>query len=255
MKTRVFVAIACSILCVGFVGWRVHVHANRATPHFVIVLDTSLSHPGGCESVLGLAEQSLHANGVSQDSTLTVLVLGDASTANEPWQLGRYSFPVTTKVLEGKTANMRRQAELLSDIRRKCETIRRTSISPIFLGVKQAVADLRARGCKAGSRCQLFVDSDLEENAEQSIKDALHRTHQTKAVLPTRLDNEGIEVSFCGLAVTAGRIVNPSGREILSNSLRDPRRDDRLRQVWRSLFTNPETLSFEPYCPEPYGQR
>ena len=71
---------------------------------------------------------------------------------------------------------------------------------------------------------------------------------QTKAVLPTGLDNEGVEVSFCGLAITAGRIVNPSGREILKSPLRDSGHDDRLRQVWRSLFTRPELVKFEPYC-------
>ena len=54
---------------------------------------------------MGLAEQSFRADGLSRDSTLTVLVLGDASTANEPWQLGRYAVPVTSKVLEGKTAD------------------------------------------------------------------------------------------------------------------------------------------------------
>lgn len=251
MKTRALIAMACSILCAGFVGWRVYVHANHATTHFAIVADTSLSHPGGCESLLGLAEQTLQADGVSQDSTLTVLALGDASTANEPWQLGRYSFPVTTKVLEGKAANARHQKELLSDIRHKCETIRRASISPIFLGVKQAVADLHAHGCNAASHCRVFVDSDLEENAEISIKDALNRARNTKLALPTPLDNEGVEISFCGLAVTAGRIVNPSGREIQRASPRDQGRDDRLRQVWGSLFIQPELVRFEPYCPMP----
>src|ERR1700678_2695216 len=129
MKTRVLSAALCSILCVGFVGWRVHVHAHRVTPHFVVVEDPSLSHPGGCESVLGLAEKSLKGMGTSKDSTLTILVLGDASTANEPWRLARYSFPVTNKVIEGKTASTRRQAELFSDIQSKSEALRRTSVS------------------------------------------------------------------------------------------------------------------------------
>lgn len=252
MTKTILSVFLCGILCAGFVGWRVHVLANQTIPQFELVVDPSLSHPEGCDSLAGLAEKSFQTDGASKDSSLVVLVLGDVSTANEPWQLGRYSFPVTNKVIEGKTANTRRKADLLSDIQRKCESIHRTSISPIFLGVKQAVADLRTRGCKAGSRCQLFVDSDLEENAEHSIKDALNSTRQTKAVLPTRLDNEGVEVSFCGLAVTAGRIVNPSGREILNNSLRDPGRDDRLRQVWRSLFTQPDLVNFEPYCPQPH---
>ena len=255
MKTGVLIAIVCSILCVGFVGWRVHVLAKHAAPQFEIVLDPSFSHPEGCEPLLGLAEQSLHADGVAQDSTLTVLVLGDAATANEPRQLGSYPIPMTRKVLEGKTATLRRQEKLLSDIRHKCETIRRTSISPIFMGVKQAVADLRAHECKETSNCRIFVDSDLEENSEISIKEALNRARNRKLALPTPLDNQGIEVSFCGLAVTAGRIVNPSGMEMLRALPRDPGRDDRLRQVWRSLFTNPAAVSFEPYCPKPIASQ
>jgi hypothetical protein len=249
MKTRVLFAFACCILGVGFVGWRTYVHTHRSTPHFVVVADPSLSHLGSCESLLGLAEQSLRADGASQDSTLTVLVLGDTSTANEPWKMGQYSFPLTTKVLEGKSANTRRRDELLADIRRKCEAIRRTSVSPIFLGVKQAVADLHAHGCKAASHCRVFVDSDLEENAEPSIKNVLNRAHNTKHPLPTPLDNQGVEVSFCGLAVTAGPMANLPGKEIHRTLPRDQGRDDRLQQVWRSLFTNPELLRFEPYCP------
>src|SRR5258708_7124952 len=175
MTKTILSVILCGLVCVGFVGWRVHVHANQIPTHAEIVFDASLSHPEGCVSVVGLAQQSFRTNGVSKGSTLTILVLGDASTANEPRQLGRYSFPATNKVIEGKTANMRRQTELFSDIQRQCETIGRTSVSPIFLGVKQALADLRAQGCNAASHCQLFVDSDLEENAEKSIKDALNR--------------------------------------------------------------------------------
>jgi len=248
--TKTFLSIIlCGIVCAGFVGWRVHVHANQSPTHAAIVFDPSLSHPEGCQYLVGLAEQSFRANAVSKGSTLAVFVLGDASTANEPWLLGRYSFPVTNKVLEGKTASTRRQAELLNDIQHKCETIRRTSISPIFLGVKQAVADLRAHGCSAASHCPLFVDSDLEENAEKSIKDTLTRARNTKLALPALLDNQGVDVSFCSLAVTAGRIVKPSGRETQRASPRDSGRDDRIRNVWRSLFTQPDMVKFEPYCP------
>jgi hypothetical protein len=249
MNTRILLAVVCSTFCVGFVGWRACVHANHAISHFEIVVDPSLSHPDSCESLAGLAEQTLKANGASQDSTLTILVLGDTSTANEPWRMGQYSFPGTNKVIEGKTASTRRQEELFSDIQRKCGAIRRTSISPIFLGVKQAIADLRAHGCSPTSHCRMFVDSDLEENAEITVEDALNRARNTKLTLPVPLDNQGIEVSFCGLAVTAGRIVSPSGKEIQRALPRDQGRDDRVRHVWQSLFTRPDLMRFEPYCP------
>jgi hypothetical protein len=249
MKKGILAAIVCGILCVGFVGWRIVAMKNHAAPHFEIVVDPSLSHPQSCESLLGLAEQILHSEGISNDSTLTVLVLGDKATANEPWQLGRYSLPLTRKVLEGRTVNLRRQEELLSDIQHKCEAIRHTAISPIFLGIKQAVADLRAHGCGETSRCQVIVDTDLEENVERSIMEGLNRSRNINLSLPTPLDNQGIEVAFCGIAVTAPRIFNSAGRETQRTLLRDPGREDRLRRVWRSLFKSPDVVKFEPYCP------
>jgi hypothetical protein len=249
MNRRVHYAIACGILCAAFIGWRVHVLANYSAPQDDIVLDRSFSHPGGCESLVGLAEQAAHADGISRNSTITVIVLGDATTANEPWQLGRYPIPVTRKVLEGKTSNQQRWKTLLTDIQHKCGAIRRTNSSPIFMGVKQAVADLHARGCKENSHCQVFVDTDLEENVETSIRESLNRTHKSRPSLPAPLDNNGIEVSFCGLAVTTGRITTLSEREARTILPRDPGRDDQLKEVWRSLLTHPEHVRFEPYCP------
>jgi hypothetical protein len=251
MNRIVLLAIVmCSILCAVFVGWRVHVLANYSAPQVDIIRDPSLSHPEGCESLVGLADEAVHAVGVSYGSTLTVIVLGDAATANEPWQLGRYSIPVTRKAIEGKTSDQQRVEELLTNIQHKCGAIRRTNISPIFLGVKQAIADLRARGCKANSHCQVFVDTDLEENVETTVMEALNRLHKSKPVLPKPIDNGGVQVSFCGFAVTTGRIATLSERETRRTLSRDPGRDDRLSQVWRSLFTQPELVTFEPYCPK-----
>jgi hypothetical protein len=251
MRRGILYAVACCIACAGFVGWRVHAVRTQAAPHVEIVEDPSLSHAEGCEAMLGLAEQALRAEGVSSRSTLTVLVLGNEATANEPWRLGRYAIPTTRKALEGRAANLRRQQDVLRDIWSKCQTVRRTTISPIFLGVKQAIADLRAQGCTGTSRCRLLVDSDLEENAETSIEKSLNSPRGGTRILPSPINNEGIEVDFCGLAVTAGRIVDPSGRETRKASPRNSSREDRLRQVWRTLFTRPEAVRFEPYCPTP----
>ncbi len=249
MKTTVlWVALFCAA-CAGFVGWRVHAVRTQDPPHFEIVLDPSLSHPTNCDSVAGLAEQSFGADGVSPGSSLTVLVLGDQATANEPWQLGRYAIPRTHKVLEGRAANARLEEAVLRDITVKCQSARRTNISPIFLGVKQSVADLRAQGCTANSHCELFVDSDLEENVDPSVKKNLNSRVSARHDLPLPIDNKGIEISFCGLAVTTGHIPDASGREARRTSARDSNREDRLEVVWRSLFTNTELVRFEPYCP------
>jgi hypothetical protein len=250
MKTSILYAILFCSASVGFVAWRVHALRNQATPHFEIVEDFSLSHARGCDSLVGLAERVLDTQSVARNSTLTVLAVGDQTTADEPWQLARYSIPRDDKVLEGRTEKLRRQQDIRRDLRNRCRAARRTTISPIFLGVKQAVADLRTQGCKLNSRCELFVDSDLEENVEPSIKKGLNAEDGGHIPLPS-IDNSGIGVTFCGLAVRAGRIVGPSGREIRKVPLHDPGRDDRLRQIWGSLFSKREAVRFEPYCPTP----
>jgi len=250
MKTGTLCAIVLCVASAGFVGWRIYALKTSDTPHFEVLLDPSISHPEGCEPLVGLAEQALHTKGVSSRSTLTVLVIGNRATAFEPWQLGTYSFPTTRRALEGRAANLQRRQDLLNDIRTKCQTIHGTTSSPIFLGVKEAISDLRATGCGESSHCKLYVDSDLEENVETSINQRLNRTNDGGRILPQPIDNDGIDVAFCGLAVTTGRYDGSSSGGFREAPPQSPSRQDRLRETWRSLFTNPETVSFEPYCPK-----
>jgi len=125
------------------------------------------------------------------------------------------------------------------------------------MGVKQAVADLRSEGCAEGSHCKLRVNSDLDENVEAGIKSRLIGARK-RSPLPMPLDNDGIDVTFCGYAATAGRIVDRTGREVRRFAGRNPAHEDRMQQTWLSIFTNPERVKFEPYCPkqsapEPYA--
>jgi hypothetical protein len=223
-------------LMATFVGWRVHASRTRPIAHFDIVKDPSRSVTDGCETLAGLAESIFASGGISAKSTLNVLVVGDVATANEPKLLASYLIPFSTKVVEGRNANRHRQTYLIKDLVARCQAMPRTDTSPIFLTVKQAIADLRGRGCNAASHCELFVDSDLEENVELGIKSRLNAI-DSKKPLPATLDNSGIAISFCGLAATSGRIA------------RDPHREDRLKVTWRSLFLAQDLVSFKPYCP------
>jgi len=245
--------ILCTVLfCVasaGFILWRVCVVSKQETSQFEIVKDPSASHGNGCESPIGLAEKILGTNGATAGSTITVLILGDQSTANEPWRMGAYSVPTVRKVLEGRSARTRQQHEILWDISAKCQSLRRTTISPIFLGVTQAVADLRARGCRANSHCELFIDSDLEENVEPSITMRLNTKSGRQRLSLPRVDNTGIEVFFCGVAVTDGRIHDVAAKGTRKFVTRDSGRVNLLQGVWRSLFEQPALVRFAPYCP------
>jgi hypothetical protein len=165
--------------------------------------------------------------------------------------MGTYPIPAIRRVLEGRSEISQRRIEILAELQNECQPLRRKKVSPIFLGVKQAVADLQAQGCKEGSHCQALVDSDLEENVEISIKEALNQVRNPRLVLPAPLNNQGIEIYFCGLATTTAQIPNPSEGEIRRRVSHDSDRDDRLKKVWRSLFTDPAEVSFRPYCPKP----
>jgi hypothetical protein len=246
---RVCTVVASLTLAATFVGWRVHAARSRPNVQIEIVKDPSRSTTDGCETVIGLAEDALGSDGLSVKSTLTVLLLGDAASAYEPTVLGSYLIPFSTKVIEGRGANRQRQAGLLKDLFLKCRAAHATDISPIFLAVKQAIADLRGKGCNTSSRCRLDVDSDLEDNVELGIKNRLNNTNGNKHPLPGLIDNSNIAISFCGLAATTGRVFDSSGRAIHKFAMRDPAREDRLKSTWRSLFSAPDLVTFQPYCP------
>ena len=121
------------------------------------------------------------------------------------------------------------------------------------------LSDIGARGVEMES-LQLnlldhiccIVERDLEENVETSIKRSFNQPSGGTRILPSPINNHGIDVVFCGIAVTAGHVVGPLGRENRRASLRNSGRDDRLRQIWLSLFTRPEAVRFQPYCPQPH---
>ena len=248
MKAIALILSFC-VASVGFIAWRVYAMRTSATPHYELVEDPSASHWSGCESIVGVAERVLHDNGVTSGSTFTILVIGDQSTANEPWRMATYSIPVVRRVLEGRSVKLQREREIMGDVLRKCQRLQRTPISPIFLGITQAVADLRSRGCGTSSHCELFVDSDLAENVESSIRKMLSNRDSKRNNTPSHVDNVGIGVVFCGLAVTDGRIYDLTTKSSRTPVRSGSDRAQRTQEVWRSLFAEPASVRFEPYCP------
>lgn len=239
MKHPLAAFIAASIAACGFVAWRVYAMRHTTVSQYVTVYDPSRSFTGGCSALVGSADAALRDPGVSASSTLSVLVLGDRATAYEPRRLAVYPIPTDTKVIEGRYAGHIRQLALLRNLRTRCEAVAPTLVSPIFLGVRQAIAELHAEGCKAGSKCGLWVVTDLEETTNTAIRKKLEG--QNNHVLPDPLDNRGIKVAFCGFADTVGgaRAARVAGRAA------------RLQRVWRQLFSVPSLVSFAPYCPDP----
>ncbi|HXQ37508.1 MAG TPA: hypothetical protein VN843_26085, partial [Anaerolineales bacterium] len=146
------------------------------------------------------------------------------------------------------------QRALLDRVRHRCEESAQTKQSPIYLAIRRAVEYLRAHGCDDRNNCLVYVQSDLEELSEKSIKDAIDGSHKSDhkgraLTLPARIDNTGIGVRICGLAETTGTIRIGNRRQTFTPS-HNAERVDRIRSVWEKLFTQPNLVQFSSHCPK-----
>ena len=110
--------------------------------------------------------------------------------------------------------------------------------SPIYLAVRRGVQYLRAQGCEPGTTiCYLVVVSDGQETVEPAMVDALNGRAAPNNLKNLATNNESIRILFCGLSQT-----NAMTPERTSAS------SERLEAVWKSMFTAPDLVSFDPFC-------
>lgn len=247
MKAKVAIASLALALSAGFIAWRLaRPHGPGAASHAAVVYDRSRSTTGGCEAAAGAVTEILNRNLMTRDSTLAVFVTGDISTAGEPIEIHRTSGVRVSSVIGGPRGARRHSEAIITAVAAGCGRLPATSISPVFLAVRRAVELLRASGCGPVSRCCLMIVSDGEETVEPGLILALRGRRTATGRLP-RIDNDGIEVSFCGLAETRGP--RDSRRRHAATPARNARRADQLRDTWVAVFTHPDLVRWSPTCP------
>lgn len=233
----------CSVTTFGY--WRYKAKGeSRGVAQIAIVRDRSDSTPNDCSRIVGLAERALGVPEIGPGSKITLFSFGDEETANEPRLLGEFKVPVIRRVIEGQRAANREREELLARLGQKCEEVGQTQVSPIFQTLKRGVEHLRSAGSANDTR-YLFIQTDGEETVNAQVKQAL-KSPGPKLSLPPPIQNAGVRVIFCGIAETVGPAAG-AGRARLSKQ-RELQRPDRLSEVWRGVFTEPQLVSFEPFC-------
>jgi hypothetical protein len=220
--------------------------------HVAIIYDRSQSPQDGCNSIRALTEKGLSLmEGRRAECKMKIFATGDKATAYEPVTIDLSHMPQKTgRVLEGKGRFLEEKDKFLNDTYSQCSAINRTEQSPVFLSVKRAVEYLKALDPKGTATLYLLVQSDLEENIEPDIKKALRASAGSGSKLPTSIDNSGINVSFCGYSETASQYKDAKGVARQATPMRNAKSADRLLEVWRSLFTHPELINFNPVCSE-----
>lgn len=246
-KAVIVITSICSAT-LGFFHWRHCIVMQMPTAQAVEIDDRSLSVTNEEEGVPALGRRALGLPGMRKGSTLTFLATGDGATSDEPVLVAKYEMPVSRRAMEGRGAETERKDAILADLAGRLKELGRTTRSPIFLAVKRGVEQLRSSGCTPETTCYLLVKSDGQELSEPTIKKAL-RDSQSKNSLPSPIPNEGIRVVFCGLSETTGNTTEGSRRGFHAQ-VSDRKGIDRVRDVWSSLFTQPELVTFEPYCRE-----
>ena len=244
------VMVAC--LTFAAVLTLVVLHYSRPIPreaHIVIVYDRSLSPRDGCDSIKTLADRAIVlTEGRRAMCSIKIFATGEKATAYEPVTVGVPPLPKRTgRVLDGKNRFLEEKGRFLNDTYTRCGELGRTDQSPIFLSIKRAVEHLKALDSK-GSDLYLFVKTDLEENIDPDIRNAIRESPGKRSKLPTPIDNSGITISFCGYSDTSSEYTDARGRTRQATPLRSAKSADRLLEVWRSLFSHPELVTFTPIC-------
>jgi hypothetical protein len=243
----IILLLICSGAVIGVGLWRYSVAGKSKAAHSVIVRDRSDSVLSGCNCTQALSRRAFSDPQNGAGSTITVTVTGDATTAGEPKMVASIEVPTTRQVLEGRQASTQHKEKLLDDIKTACESIPQAKVSPILIAVKRGIEHLRSRGCGPDSECTVYVQTDLEETGDPQLSAAL-KSVSNKQVLASPINNEGIKIVISGTAETASISAGSNGRTHQITRPRNLQRIEHLQSVWKSLFSNPDRVMFEPHC-------
>jgi hypothetical protein len=241
------ILVVILLMSTAFGFWRHRVSTDmQPVAQIAIMRDTSSSEPSDCEQILSITKRVLSLPETVPGSTINLFATGNRTTANEPKLIGTFQVPVIRRVIEGQRHFARQREELLLNVKNRCAAADVTDVSPIFQAIKRGVEQLQNSGSASDPKF-LFILTDGEETADSKLKRALAQSPGDAMKLPSPIRNGNVHVVFCGMAETIGFATAGNKSRQMSRP-RDPKRADRLREVWSNLFTNPELVRFEPYC-------
>jgi hypothetical protein len=225
-------SVSAAVCALG--AWRYFAPPNL-TAQVALLNDASRSVAKDCASVAAIGSRILGLPNLRAQSALTLF----ASTDHDPMLIDSFNLPAGRLTTESDHPQEERRKVFLAGLSARCQSMAPTNTSPIFQSVKQVVAHMQAN-TNDRSVLYLFVRTDLHETAQIAIRKALSDRSApvdlSTAITP--IDNTGIHISFCGYAESSeqdSRAYNP----------------DRLVEVWRTVFTHPELVRFDPYCVKP----
>lgn len=230
----------------AFVAWRNSVPPLR--PGYVAILvDPSDSRQRVCGQVGVIAQRQMNNSAMRRGSTITLFSTGGPASANEPVQHGTFVLPDTRATMGGPEAIATKQQELITSVTSRCMEISETTASPLFQGLKRVVEFLQEQDSRPNAHLTVYALTDGEETEVKEIKKAFDQPKGSAVAIP-QIDNAGVNVQICGVAETIGTVATAGGKQETKTRPRDPQRADREREVWEHAFSQPASVSINPYC-------
>lgn len=234
------------VVSIGVILW--NMRNKKDAGHLGVGIDPSSSVLPNCDGLRSNVISIINTRaGLLTSSTISLLEMGDDARNAEPKLHFVRPIPYPPDVIYGqnKEAFEKERQELLGQVESRCQAAKPGGNSPIYQLVKQGLAHLRSDKLRCGENrnCTYLVKTDLDEGVDADLRETLLRaasetTVDTPQSLAGSLNNEGIEVLFCGVAEVRPR------REGTGSAAST---DSRMR-IWAGLFTHRDLVSFQPYC-------
>jgi hypothetical protein len=238
-KNRI-IAIAGAIIvggaCLTALVWAVVTRERLHAAQFGMLIDYSDSRVVNCAYVEDTIRRIQQAGNVQFQSNVYLFSTGHADSGDEPILMAKERIPVNVRALEGKAKSDQELQSFVDKMKIRCNEEPAKERSPIALGIKRVVENLRANSCGPKDGCVVFVQTDGEELSERNLRNSIKEvkpSKTSKAAIP----NEGIRIEMCGFAEIE-----------TSAKLRALADGGKLESAWRQMFSQPNLVVFRPHC-------
>ena len=223
-----WVAGGILVALMGGAALAVWIDEGVAQRYVIIVVDVSPTSAKGtrCSDVRRIVQ--LELAGLHGGSLQLVLMsTGDRTTGNQPLYVGPVGqgdgvvsdyedaaipFRGSAAFSEGQVQASNREQVLLGEVDRRCQGMVDRDESPIFDAVAAALKDLeRVVWESPGVTAKVYARTDGLEEADSRISGLLYSTASVGKT-EERLNNNGVDVVFCGVSA---RQVRPSAAPFL----------------------------------------
>jgi len=250
------VGVVAAVLLVAIGAGIFHWTTKTAPAHIAAGVDRSLSVQANCPGFAGAIGSTFDLPGIRKGSTLSLLAIGPNPRDPQPDLLWTESIPIADDSIYGRDENARvhehETQRLLDRVTGDCEAGEPTLHTPLLAMVERGLELLGggAFDCGSDGGCLLLIKTDLLEDVDPALTALLAAAAKDPDVavppeLVGRLDNRGVEVVYCGTSET-----HP-----LATNAPDPPSIEARKRIWRALHSEPDLVSFTPYCVGGFGAR